>query len=154
MDAWRLSKDARVWFELLVKHCFPHPDSAGGFSIRLKQWRAVKNSPDPSVVPASYLLDAERFGQQALRAYCGHDPASWRRLRAAAERGRLPLDLTGMALVAYRELYIEAGTRPTCQQLHERVLQEMLRLYGGSGRFSQRTWERTLRDIRGLFLDP
>jgi hypothetical protein len=152
MDAWRLSKDAGIWFDLLVKHCFPSPDSVGGLSTRLKQWKMVANSPDPSVVPATYRLDAERFGREALRAYCGHDPALWRQLRKAARRGPLPLDLTCIALLGYRQLWIEHAVRPTRKQLRTRVqLIMQQRHVGDTGAFDKRTWERVLKNIRSLF---
>jgi hypothetical protein len=143
ISAFHVSKAASVWCELVKKHVFPKEDSAAELAVRLKISQMAR-SQDPSLVPAYYREVTKKTEDQVLRAYLDGDTALRRRLERAAKRKKPGLDSLAVALLAYRELYLEHGKCPKFEQVQESVERR-------KGKLDPVTWVRVLAVMAPLF---
>jgi hypothetical protein len=126
------------------KHVFPKEDSAAELAVRLKISPLVRSQEDPSLVPAYYREVTQKTEDQVLRAYLDGDTA-WRRRLERAAKGKKPgLDSIAVALLAYRELYLEHGKCPKFEQVQEPVERR-------KGKLDPITWVRVLAVMAPLF---
>jgi hypothetical protein len=149
IPAFHMSKAALIWYELVKKHVFPKEGSIIDLALQ-RQFLTLVETQDSSLVPGCYLETARKIKTRATQAYLDNNSLLLRQLSEAAAlvtEGKVsqPLDIAAVALLVFRELFLELGTRPTPCQVRTRVERR-------KGRISDYHWrQRTFKVIRPLF---
>ena len=137
------------------EYVFPKITSVTKLAIRIQTAQLVdKRVFFADDVPLSYRQDAqalkEEVEEEAWKDCLGNDAAfACRLLRARRfiiEKEAQPFSVTGTALLAYRELWLELGECPTRDLFEKKRVEQKL----GRG-ISESQWYETLGEIRPLF---